>query len=113
MGRLRLALAHYRSAGKETPEGRLAPAYPFSGPSRPLILAFSTLDGLNTITRRGRIGTSTPVLGLRPTRSPFERTTNEPKPLSLTVSPRAAASQISSRTDWTSTADSVRDNPSF
>ena len=34
--------------------------------SRPLILAFSTLDGLNTITRRGRIGTSTPVFGLRP-----------------------------------------------
>ena len=32
-------------------------------PSRPLILAFSTLDGLNTITRRGRIGASTPVFG--------------------------------------------------
>ena len=34
----------------------------------PLMRAFSTLDGLNTITRRGRIGTSTPVFGLRPMR---------------------------------------------
>ena len=59
--------------------------------------AFSTLDGLKTMTRRGRIGTSTPVLGLRPIRSLLERTTNEPNDESFTVSPRAAASQISSR----------------
>ena len=92
--------ARYRSP-TQTP-------YPFSASSRPLIFAFRTLDGLNTITLRGRMGTSTPVFGLRPTRSPLERTTKEPKPDSLTVSPRAAASQISSRTDWTSSADSVR-----
>ena len=100
-------MTDYRPIGAETPESRSrneAP-YPFSGSSRPLIFAFSTLDGLNTITLRGRMGTSTPVLGLRPTRSPLERTTNEPKPDSLTVSPRAAASQISSRTDWTSSAE--------
>ena len=29
----------------------------------------------------------------------------------ITVSPRAAASQISSRTAWTSSADSVRERP--
>jgi hypothetical protein len=44
-----------------------------------LILDFNTLDGLNTRTWRGRIGTSSPVLGLRPIRSFFERTWNEPK----------------------------------
>ncbi len=32
--------------------------------------AFMTLDGLNTITLRGSMGTSTPVFGFRPTRSP-------------------------------------------
>src|SRR5580693_4579165 len=108
-------MTDYRLIRTETPGrplGQEAP-YSFSGTSRPLILAFSTLDGLNTITLRGRMGTSTPVLGLRPTRSPLERTTKEPKPDSLTVSPRAAASQISSRTDWTSSADSVRDKPIF
>ena len=36
-------------------------------------------EGLNTITRRGVIGTSTPVFGLRPIRSPLERTTKDPK----------------------------------
>ena len=41
---------------------------PRRSPSPPLMRAFSTLDGLNTMTRRGSIGTSTPVFGLRPTR---------------------------------------------
>jgi hypothetical protein len=75
----------------------------------PLTRAFSTLEGLKTITRRGKIGASTPVFGMRPMRWPFERTTNDPKDDSLTVSPRAAASQISSRTAWTSSADFVRE----
>ena len=35
--------------------------------------------GLNTRTCRGRIGTSSPVLGFRPIRSFFERTWNDPK----------------------------------
>lgn len=34
----------------------------------PLMRAFNTLEGLKTITRRGKIGTSTPVFGLRPMR---------------------------------------------
>ena len=39
------------------------------------------------ITRRGAIGTSTPVLGLRPTRSPLSRRMKVPKPEILTFSP--------------------------
>src|SRR3954451_15818034 len=77
----------------------------------PLMAAFKVLEGLNTITRRGVIGTSTLVFGLRPMRSPFERTTNEPKEDSLTVSPRTKASQISSSTDSTRAADSLRESP--
>ena len=53
--------------------------------------AFRTFDGLKTITRRGSIGTSTPVFGLRPTRSPLLRTMNEPNEDSFTVSPRSQA----------------------
>src|SRR6478672_13859789 len=34
----------------------------------PLMRCLRIADGLNTITRRGEIGTSLPVLGLRPTR---------------------------------------------
>ena len=70
-------------------------------------------DGLNTITRRGEIGTSLPVFGLRPTRWPFLRTTNEPNDDSFTVSPRSRQSVISFSTSSTSVADSVRDNPTF
>ena len=70
-------------------------------------------DGLNTITRRGEIGTSLPVLGLRPMRWPFLRTTNEPKEDSFTVSPRSRQSVISFSTSSTSVADSVRDSPTF
>src|SRR3569623_2131387 len=39
-----------------------------------LILDFNTLLGLNTRTCRGRMGTSSPVLGFRPIRSFLERT---------------------------------------
>src|SRR5690348_11797902 len=70
-------------------------------------------DGLNTITRRGEIGTSLPVLGLRPMRCPFLRTTNEPNDDSFTVSPRSRQSVISLSTSSTSVADSVRDSPTF
>src|SRR4029450_7653748 len=70
-------------------------------------------DGLNTITRRGEIGTSLPVLGLRPILWPFLRTTNEPNDESLTVSPRSRQSVISFNTSSTSVADSVRDKPTF
>src|SRR5262245_64228856 len=70
-------------------------------------------DGLNTITRRGEIGTSLPVLGLRPIRWPFLRSTKEPKEDSFTVSPRSRQSVISFSTSSTSVADSVRDNPTF
>jgi hypothetical protein len=75
--------------------------------------AFSTLDGLNTMTRRGSIGTSTPVFGLRPMRWPLLRTRKEPNEDSFTTSPWASPMQISSSTLSTSAADSLRDSPSF
>src|SRR3982074_2579369 len=43
-----------------------------------LIRCFIIAEGLNTTTRRGEIGTSMPVLGLRPRRPPFSRTMNDP-----------------------------------
>src|SRR5215468_3220450 len=70
-------------------------------------------DGLNTITRRGEIGTSVPVFGFRPIRWPFLRTTNEPNDESFTVSPRSRQSVISFSTSSTSAEDSVRDRPTF
>ena len=65
----------------------------------------SIADGLNTITRRGEIGTSFPVLGLRPILWPFLRTTNDPKEESFTVSPRSRQSVISLSTSSTSVAE--------
>src|SRR5665213_2014721 len=59
-----------------------------------LILDFNTLLGLNTRTCRGRIGTSCPVLGLRPIRWFFERTWNEPNELSLTFWPERQAQLV-------------------
>src|SRR6185437_9875611 len=61
----------------------------------PLMRCLRIADGLNTITRRGEIGTSLPVLGLRPMRWPFLRTTKEPNEDSFTVSPRSRQSVIS------------------
>src|SRR5690606_28272620 len=57
-----------------------------------LILDFNTLLGLNTSTCRGRIGTSSPVLGLRPMRSFLDLTWKEPKDDSLTCWPETSAS---------------------
>jgi hypothetical protein len=65
--------------------------------------------GLNTITRRGAMGASVPVLGLRPIRGPFLRTTKEPNEESFT----SRQSAISSSTNPTSVADSARDSPTF
>src|SRR5215475_11041281 len=79
----------------------------------PLIRCLRIADGLNTITRRGEIGTSVPVLGLRPTRWPFLRTMNEPNEDSFTVSPRSRQSEISFKTNSTNAEDSERDRPTF
>jgi bifunctional non-homologous end joining protein LigD len=70
---------------------------------------FSVPDALNTITLRGVIGTSTPVLGFRPGRGPLVRTMNDPNEDSFTFSPRSRQSVISFKTcsttrrgyDWT------------
>src|SRR5580698_3052791 len=74
-------------------------------------MALSTWLGRNTSTRRGAMGTSSPVLGLRPMRWDFCRTAKVPKEESLTVSPRASASQTSSSMSSTIWADSLRDRP--
>src|SRR6266705_2194727 len=87
--------------------------YSLAPSDRELIRCLRTADGLNTITRRGEIGTSLPVFGLRPIRWPFLRTTNEPKEESITVSPCSRQSVISLKNSSTSAADSVRDNPTF
>src|SRR5579875_1093816 len=76
-----------------------------------LTLAFNTWLGRNTNTRRGNMGTSTPVLGLRPTRRPFWRTENVPKPLILTESPLSKAWAMRSRIISKSAADSLRESP--
>jgi hypothetical protein len=70
-------------------------------------------EGLKTITRREEIGTSVPVLGLRPILWPLLRTTKEPNEDNFTVSPRSRQSVISFSTSSTSADDSVRDNPTF
>src|SRR6185437_13522137 len=74
-----------------------------SGPA--LMRCLRIADGLNTMTRRGEIGTSLPVFGLRPTRCPFLRTTNEPNDDNFTVWPRSKQSVISCNTSSTSEAD--------
>ena len=48
---------------------------------------------------RGRIGTSSPVFGLRPMRCALSRTENVPNDETLTNSPRANVLEISSSTD--------------
>src|SRR5690348_9985801 len=57
------------------------------------------------------MGTSVPVLGLRPMRFDFWRTENVPKDESFTVSPRDSAAQISSSMSSTICEDSLRDSP--
>src|SRR6185369_9399943 len=73
-------------------------AAPAVEPEPLLTRSLRTWDERKTKTRRGLIGTSSPVLGLRPTRSPFMRTRKLPKDEILTLSPRASASEISLRT---------------
>src|SRR3546814_8383213 len=63
------------------------------------------------ITRRGRMGTSTPVLGLRPMRCALSRSTKVPKPEIFTFCPPASASDMCERIDSTIVADSLRDSP--
>jgi hypothetical protein len=74
-----------------------------------LIRCLRVADGLNTITRRAEIGTSSPVFGLRRMRWPFSRTTNRPNDDSFTVSPRSRQSVISWSTNSTREAASLRD----
>src|SRR5262249_42445842 len=76
-----------------------------------LILLFNSLEARNTSTLRGRIGTSSPVLGLRPTRGPFDRIEKLRKEEIFTDSPRVRAATISLRTSSRRSADSFRERP--
>src|SRR5258707_12427513 len=73
------------------------PNYPLFSPGAPLIRDLRTFDARKTSTRRGRIGTSCPVFGLRPTRWPLSRTVKLPNDEIFTDSPRAKASTTSDR----------------
>src|SRR5260370_16536070 len=79
----------------------------------PLIRCFNMAEGLNTITRRGEIGTSVPVFGLRPIRFPFLRTLNDPNDDSFTVSPFSRQSVISFSTTSTNPYPSIPYHPTF
>src|SRR3546814_17673573 len=57
------------------------------------------------------MGTSTPVLGLRPMRCALSRSTKVPKPEIFTFCPPASASDMCERIDSTIVADSLRDSP--
>src|SRR5215470_2104264 len=87
------------------------PNYPFAASGAPLINDFRTFDARKTSTRRGRIGTSCPVFGLRPTRWPLSRTVKLPKDEIFTDSPRANASTTSERIVSTRSLDSLRESP--
>src|SRR5581483_6394588 len=78
-----------------------------------LMRCFMMLLGRNTSTRRGVIGTSWPVLGLRPMRSPFLRMPKEPNEESFTAWPAARLDDISFRMSSTSSCDSLRGSPTF
>jgi hypothetical protein len=77
------------------------------------IFRFIIADALKTNTRRGKIGTSTPVFGFRPMRWRLLRTVNVPNDDNFTVSPRAMVFVISFNTRSTRADDSVRVNPTF
>jgi len=77
------------------------------------ILRFIIAEALKTATRRGTIGTSTPVLGFRPMRWPFLRTVNVPNDDNFTASPLAMVSVISFNARSTKSADFVRVNPTI
>ena len=72
---------------------------------------FIKCEGRNVSTRRGLIGTSWPVFGLRPTRADLLRMENVPKDEILTCSPCTNASDIWSRTLSTNCAESFRERP--
>ena len=114
-----LALAGFLPLPAPPPEDFPATA---SDAGKPLPLAvlmvssmrfFIMLLALNTSTRRGVIGTSSPVLGLRPMRSRFSLMPKLPNDDSLTGSPRARAVESSCKTISTSSAASLRGRPAF
>src|SRR4029078_2955247 len=69
--------------------------------------------GLKTNTLLGVIGTSSPVLGLRPRRPDFFLTMKVPNEESFTFFTVNSMSVMISRTDLTRSADSVRESPTW
>ena len=75
--------------------------------------ALRMFDGLKTITRRGSIGTSSPVFGLRPMRRPLERTMEGAEGGQLHLLALGDRFDISLSTNSTMEAHSVRDRPTL
>src|SRR5688572_31938999 len=76
---------------------------------KPLLMrSFMMLLGRKISTRRGVIGTSSPVFGLRPMRRPLSLTPKDPNEDSFTFSPRDRVTEISLNTSSTSSCDSLR-----
>src|SRR4029078_4643855 len=81
--------------------------------SASLMRCFMILLARKTSTRRGVIGTSWPVFGLRPILWPLSRIPKEPNEDTFTVSPRSSLATISRSTSSTISADSFRGKPTF
>src|SRR5262245_46085982 len=81
--------------------------------SASLMRCFMILLARKTSTRRGVIGTSWPVFGLRPILWPLSRIPKEPNEDNFTVSPRSRLATISRSTSSTISADSFRGKPTF
>ena len=77
------------------------------------IRSFIMLLARKTSTRRGVIGTSSPVFGFLPTRWPLDLMPKDPNEDSLTGSPRSRLEEISFRTNSTRSADSFRGKPTL
>jgi hypothetical protein len=77
------------------------------------IFCFILAEALKTATRRGKIGTATPILGFQPMRWPFLQTVNVPNNDNFTISPSAMASVISFKTRSARADDSFRVTPTF
>src|SRR5262245_34704036 len=112
-GAKRLGRLVHPSSSPAIKSRRYAYSAAFLRDSASLMRCFMMLLARNTSTRRGVIGTSWPVLGLRPMRCPLSRIPNDPNEDNFTVSPRSRLAMISRSTSSTISADSLRGRPTF
>jgi hypothetical protein len=112
---LLLSISYDSPSGLLNRENRAGPLLFAESRSTPglfasLIASLSTGEGLNVKTRRGAMGASTRVFGLRPVRSRLPRTLKTPNDDNFICSPRTSAFEISSRTISRYSAARVRDS---